>query len=144
MTIARKKPLPRSTKPIARKTRVKKVNTKRRAKNKARAYGGEERVTWLKTLPCCVVGRPSSPPVRHFGEIVNAHITTGGMGRKADAKLCVPMCDYHHKNQHLFGTRGFELAYGIDLKAEAAKVEAAWQTQLEQQDRKDIRLPESV
>lgn len=109
---------------IARKTRVRPVNAKRKAKNHARAYGGAERIAFVKSLPCIV----TMPSAKHYGEIQVAHTKTGGIGRKADSKHTVPLCEYHHANQHTFGVESFQLAYGVDLDAEADRVETAWQT----------------
>lgn len=106
--------------PPKRTGRPKLRNAKRKAKEFARAYGSKERVEWVKSLPSVVCGeRPC----------VNAHVRTGGTGRKADAKWIVPMTDVEHQNYHVVGKRFFEQWAGnIDLDALATATEAAWQS----------------
>lgn len=122
MTIKRRKALPRPKRSIARKTRVKPVNAKRRKKNHARAYGGAERIEWMHGLACAVTAG------RHYGPIEVAHTTTGGIGRKADSRHTIPLCHYHHGNLHGWGAKSFELAYGVSLAEQAELTEHAWQT----------------
>lgn len=123
--IARRKPLPRSQKPLKR-TPVKRVNAKRRKKNHARAYGGAGRIAFVKSLPCVVKGRPDGFPVRHDGPIEVMHTKSGGTARKADARLTVPCCQYHHRNAHTWGIETWQRAYGVDLEHEAANVAGHW------------------
>lgn len=112
--------------------KIRPVNAKRRKANHARAYGGAERIAFVKSLPCIVKGREEwANPVRHDGPIEVMHTKSGGKGRKADARFTVPCCSYHHRNAHLFGAKSFELAYGLSLEAEAARVESLWQQQQE-------------
>lgn len=110
----------RTTKPKS-SGRPKARNAKRKAKEFARAYGGGERVTFVRALPCLVCGRASTAPCE------NAHIVTGGMGRKADAALIVPLCSPHHQSLHARGRAPFEDRYGVDLGAAAVETEAKWQ-----------------
>ena len=121
---------------IQRRKPVKRVNAKRKAKNWSRAYGSEERVAFVQSLPC-VFGGQSSPCA---GVIANHHTESGGRGRKADAETVVPLCTRHHLELHQAGATAMETVYGVDLKAEAALTETRWQiasgisvTQVEQQ-----------
>lgn len=127
--IRRKVPLsPRSSRPTSRKKRT---AAEQRAEDE-RKYGSEERIAWLKSLPCIacrVVG---------FSEV--AHTRTGGTGRKADARFTVPLCGPRmqdgffvagcHRKQHDVGRSEFERDYDLLLDEEAEKTEAAWQRQL--------------
>lgn len=81
-----------------------------------RIYGSPERQAWFRTLGCLICGQ--SPEI--------AHVTNGGMGRKADARYTVPLCTSHHAEQHQQGVKSFEQAYGVDLKASAEWVESQW------------------
>lgn len=108
--------IPRKT-PLARGGRIKPRNAKRHSANWLRAYGSAERVQWVKSLPCLVCGATPSE---------NAHVYTGGMGRKADAAKIVPLCLIHHAEQHAYGNRTIEDDYWLDLRAEAARIEAMW------------------
>jgi hypothetical protein len=62
----------------------------------------------------------------HDGPIENAHIVTGGMGRKADAALIIPLCHSHHLALHDFGVEAFEAVYRISLEREAQQIQALW------------------
>jgi hypothetical protein len=111
--------------PIARKTRIRPVNAKRRKKTFARTYESSERVLFVKQM-CCIVGRIQDYP-KCWGDIENAHSRGGGAGRKADAALCVPLCHHHHLQLHAMGPRLFQLGYGVNLEEAAKAVEMAWQ-----------------
>ena len=110
-------------KQLARKA-LPKTNAARRRKEWARAYGSKERVAFVKSLPCATC---------HATEgIENAHIRTGGKGRKADYVAIVPLCRSNsygegcHNYLHRVGRASFEWAWGIDLDAAAAATEKAW------------------
>lgn len=100
---------------------LKSVNRKRKDREWKRAYGSEDRVRWVKQLNCLVCGAVPSE---------NAHIETGGTGRKADADRVVPLCAKHHTDpEHGYDCNKatFEATHGLDLQAEAEKIEARWQ-----------------
>lgn len=110
--------------------RIRKRNAKRRAKEFARAYGSKKRVKFVQSLPCLVDGCNRYPLARMV-----AHIETGGMGRKADANLTVPLCFHHHiEVLHRIGRESFEAKYGIDLQQLAADTESRWQAYLNTQE----------
>ncbi len=119
-----KKP-PRS-KPKARKP-VRKSNAARKRREFARAYHSAERVEWVKALPCVACG------VVGFSE--NAHVASGGAGRKADASQIVPLCSHDtpygsygcHRSLHNLGHKTFELRKDVDLDAAAENTERLWQ-----------------
>ncbi len=129
--IPRSKPLSRGS-PPKRKTPVKKVNRARKAKNWKRAYRSEAYVLWCKSQPCIACGRTELSEVAHVG--------SGGIGRKADAALTVPLCgpvcgeDYFgtwhyegcHRLLHRTGHQSFEERFNLDLDAEAEKCQARW------------------
>jgi hypothetical protein len=121
------KPAPRVKKPRPPKVRkpMKRVNVERRAEEFERAYGGTSRVAFVKSL-ACVAGRVSLT-MSCAGAIENAHIRTGGTGRKADAKLLIPLCTFHHRALHAHGPVAFERVYGLDLEAEAAATQSVWE-----------------
>jgi hypothetical protein len=100
-----------------RVVRVKAVNAARRSSERARAYGSPERRAWVKALPCLVcISIPSE----------NAHVVTGGMGRKADAASIVPLCHRCHRELHAIGVASFQDRHRLDLLAWAARVDAWW------------------
>ncbi len=67
-----------------------------------------------------------------------AHATTGGMGRKSDAKWLVPLtgrlapyvgrgpihqdAEGLHRELHRIGIKSFEAKYGVDLRAIASRL----------------------
>ncbi len=108
----RRTPLPPRTKP------VRKANPKRRQSEFARCYHSRERVRFVKSSPCLICATP-------FSE--NAHIKTGGMGRKSDYTSIVPLCTADHRNLHSLGRAEFENAYRIDLGYFALLTERLWQ-----------------
>lgn len=93
-----------------------------------RAYGSEARVRWVQSLRCLVPGCTRWPSD-------NAHIETGGTGRKADADRIVPLCRAHHTDGpdslHALAREGFEQRHGLDLAAEAERVDASWRRRSE-------------
>ena len=97
---------------------MKKTNPKRKAASFDRAYGGAERVEWVKAQPCWICAKTPSE---------NAHCRTGGTGRKADACYILPLCSFHHSVLHGKGKRSFEECYLIDLDYGAAITDARWE-----------------
>lgn len=91
--LAHGKPLVRRARLVSR-VRVRPRNAKRWKANLARAYGPEARREWMKGLPCLTCGR---------GPSENAHVATGGMGRKADASQLAPLCHSCHLELHAHG-----------------------------------------
>ena len=87
-----------------------------------RIYGGEERVHFVKTLPCCACGR--FPSEERPSE--NHHVRNGGLSRKADYLSIVPLCAPCHRLIHQIGKKSFVARYGVSLEAAAAFTQAAW------------------
>jgi hypothetical protein len=82
-------------KPIPRYTEIKRSRLrpkKRSAADFARIYGSQERVRWVKSLPCCGCGRLPTDDA----QTENAHTVSGGKGRKADAATIAPLCHGCH------------------------------------------------
>jgi hypothetical protein len=118
--------------PIARRTRVRKINRARKAKNSARAYGPAARREWLLARPCIVCG------IEGYTE--QAHTRTGGTGRKADASTLIALCGQRlrripgncgldegcHAELHRVGRSSFEKIHGVNLDVLAAATEKAW------------------
>jgi hypothetical protein len=91
----------------------------RKASEFLRIYGTKERVEWVKSLPSIVSGRTPC---------VNAHTSTGGMGRKADYTTIVPLTHEEHEELHRKGQRTFEAKYRVDLREAAQHIERYWQS----------------
>jgi hypothetical protein len=100
-----------------KRTPIRKRNPKRRSREWKRAYGSEARVEWIRNRPSVVSGRTPC---------VNAHVRTGGMGRKADACWIVPLTWVEHQRLHDHGRETFEAIEGIDLEEQARLTEQAW------------------
>lgn len=126
--LARKRPLQAKTPMKRAKTPLKPRNPARRAHNHARAYGPEDRIQWVKAQPCLVCGTVPSE---------NAHVRSGGMGRKADAKHIVPLCHTHHAALHQVGQKSFEATHRLLLDVWAAIVQDRWDRHATTHDAKD-------
>ena len=97
--------------PLRRKARLatkSRLRARKRIKAKARSniefqriYGSQRRVEFVKNLPCVVCTKKPSE---------NAHIKSGGMGRKADYTQIIPLCASCHRLQHEKGWK----ALGLD------------------------------
>lgn len=90
---------------IKRKTKLKAGKPikakKRSASDFARVYGSKARVEFVKSLPCVACNATPSD---------NAHIKSGGMGRKADYTDIVPLCSKCHTLQHQRGWKALGLS----------------------------------
>ena len=82
----KRSPLPPRRTPL-RKTRVRKVNRPRKAREFARCYHSRERVEFVRSLPCANCGI--------VGYSQNAHTENGGAGRKGDYTTIIPLCGPH-------------------------------------------------
>jgi hypothetical protein len=82
-----------------------------------REYGSAARIAWVSALPSVVSGH---------GPCVNAHTATGGVSRKAHHSSIVPLTVAEHDELHQHGQQTFEAKYQVDLRGEAARVDAAW------------------
>lgn len=102
--------------PFKRSGRIK--PKKRSAVEFARVYGSKARAAWVKSQMCFLC---SDVPCE------NAHIVTGGMGRKAEYTKIVPMCKPHHAMLHRMGRPSFERYMTTDLDALAEACEQRWQ-----------------
>jgi hypothetical protein len=114
--------------PLKRKTRLtgtRKPKARKRIapKNRSaiefqRIYGSKRRVEFVKRMGCCVCGKTPCE---------NAHIKSGGMGRKADYREIIPLCSACHHKQHSQGWK----ALGMDqqlLQGLAYMTQVAWAT----------------
>lgn len=86
-----------------------------------RAYGGPERLAWIQRQPCVISGAHPC---------VAAHVKSGGMGRKADARWTVPLLSRLHDELHRHGQKTFEAKYGVDLMFWAQIIDARWEVHL--------------
>lgn len=115
----RKKPIARS--PMKR--------GQRKPSETLRVYGPPVRRAFVTALPCvyCVAISPIFALVG--GKRHQAHVETGGMGRKADANKIVPLCASHHRryDEHQFPFDSDETREWV--KAQAPVIEALWQSQ---------------
>lgn len=127
MTLYRHKPVrrktslrPKTPNPLKR-GRIKPTNPKRKAKAFAKAYHSEERVEFIRTLPCAVDWCDAT-------RSDNAHIAGAGAGLKAGYVLVIALCRAHHTrlDTHPEGRRGFEQEYGLNLPQIAQTTHAAW------------------
>mgnify|MGYP003672380500 FL=1 len=103
------------------------TRTQRRKAERLRAYGGTERIKFVRSMGCSICGWVTTQPrpgLEH--PIENAHTRSGGTGRKADADTIIPLCWTHH-DEYDGGKKTFAAKYSFDPIARAAEVESAWQ-----------------
>lgn len=87
-----------------------------------RIYGSPERAEWIEWQSSVASGQTPCE---------NAHIKTGGTGRKADYIWIVPLTWEEHRIElHTLGRETFEAKYKIDLDAKAIETERRWQDYL--------------
>lgn len=88
-----------------------------------RIYGSQDRVRWVQDQDCIFCG---ATPCE------NAHVTNGGMGRKADAEYIVPACagearnGCHWEMDHGIGKKAMERKYRLNLREKARETDAKW------------------
>lgn len=121
---------PKPRKPLRTKTRINATNPERLARLRAQQFPERPAVK-----PWCLValklaeyrrkhGAKQQPAgwFRCWGPVDPAHVVTRGAGGKADD--VVDLCRGHHREQE-GRTAEFEERYGVDLKAEAARLARA-------------------
>lgn len=93
-----------------------------RPSERERVYGGEGFIRFTHHSRCVVCGYTpcEMAHVKPRGEL------PVGMGRKADAKWVVPLCFWHHREQHDIGYDTFQRKYERDLDLDAVAHWAKW------------------
>ena len=66
-------------------------------------------LAFIRTLPCVCCGRTRG--------VQAAHVGSRGMGQKCSDLETIPLCDFHHKEQHRIGMKKFLLLYDLDIPA---------------------------
>lgn len=107
------------TKPTKARKRIK-PNSKRQKTNRKKNFHLNERVDYIKSLPCLVCGNTPSD---------NEHVRSRGAG--GTYKDIVPLCRTHHNERHQLGRDTFGEKYGKDFTHEvllkkAAEIELQW------------------
>ena len=107
------------------------VRLKRRKRERANIRA-ETRVrcpshaAWVRnTFFCLLHSNIRGDQCVYGGRTQSAHVrsgTDGGTGIKPSDSWIVPLCENHHREQHAIGEPAFERRYGIDMKAEAARL----------------------
>jgi hypothetical protein len=93
---------------------------KRTASEFRRVYGSKGFQTFIRTMPCWACGYAGASPR------VLAHTENGGMGRKADAKTCIALCNVCHHKQHQSGWVSIAMTAESRTRA-AEQTWAAWE-----------------
>jgi hypothetical protein len=84
---------------------------------------------YIRRMPCLLrhkVNRMTGRQAMCWGRTEAAHVTTCGAGGE-DRGNTVPMCSAHHARQGRVGIKTFQEEFGIDLVAEAKRLEAEYQ-----------------
>lgn len=114
-----RKPLRSKSAPRQRKP-MKRANPANKAREFARCFHSEARVLFVQSLNCAACGRLPSQ---------NAHVKSGGMGRREGFAWIVPLCEKCHTAQE-GRTSAFERERRLPdgfLYATAAATERLWQ-----------------
>lgn len=106
--LSRRAPLKRGL-PLARHTRIRRVNHHRIRARRAACFGAQADL--CRTMPCLACWAPGCEP---------HHEPPRSCGGRDSA--CVPLCPDHHRQRHAIGRAAFEAHYKIDLRAEAARL----------------------
>lgn len=102
--------------PLARGVGIRRRNEARAKRLHRRNFGDEADA--VRAMPCLCSG--VGPLVRCCGATVDAHVTSRGAGGgRFDV---IPLCWWHHNEQHTIGIESFAGRYGLDLRAEADRI----------------------
>lgn len=104
-------------KPLARRKPMKKRNEARRARLFTEQFGSTAFVKWVRMQSCVVPGCGAWPAEA-------AHVTSRGAGGTAED--IVPLCSWHHNEQHRSGIDTFQAKHKVDLKALAEWTQTRW------------------
>lgn len=76
---------------------------------------------WIRTFRCACWGNPHGPcdidhgvEAAHYRSAENA-----GMGMKPSDFWLIPLCRFHHAEQHRIGQPAFEARYGFSMREKA-------------------------
>ena len=124
-------PLPPRSTPLKRSPVRKKRKTARRGPMRSKAY------LWFLKIDCrcvaCVRLALADPTcsfqllMQHRQHLIDpAHGPVNGRGSKGPDNEAIPLCRYHHEEQHRLGWPAFESKYGFSREKEAAAHYAAF------------------
>lgn len=100
-------------------TRPRKRNAPRIAEKSAEAFK-----QWIRGRSCLCFPRGGCG-----GKVEAAHVDYAGdkgMGTKASDKYTVPLCTFHHAEQHRMGWKSFEAKYGFVALSVAEFLWSRW------------------
>ena len=86
---------------------------------------------WIRGFACIAGDRDGILRACALGSAVIecAHVKSRGAGGD-DIGNCVPLCHYHHQQQHTIGIRSFQQRHGLDLYAIAADLGRIYRARL--------------
>ena len=115
----KRSPLPSRSKPLARRTAVKR---KRATPRRVSVDRNPEYLAWLRERQCVACARSCNPMLMEimWPIIDAAHGPVNGRGSKGPDSGAIPLCRHHHIEQHQIGWQLFERKYGISREKEAA------------------------
>lgn len=83
---------------------------------------------WIGRLPCIL--RVAGCWSDFLGTVIDvAHVKSRGAGG-ADRNNLVPLCHFHHMQQHYLGIRSFQARYGMDLKVIARQLTTVYEAEV--------------
>jgi hypothetical protein len=77
----------------------------------------EAHLDFIRSLPCCVCGDPTSTEAAHISYGDPMILKKGrGLGQKEDDRWTVPLCNRHHRESHDYGNevRWWKIVAGLD------------------------------
>jgi Putative HNHc nuclease len=119
---------PKRRKPRKRPVKAKRA-TPRRAKNRCPGF-----LVYLRRRRMCRVGLGRVWGC--YGPVEAAHVHARRNG--GDVSNAVPLCRYHHAEQHRIGVKSFAAKYGLDLEALARRY---WEDYLAELVRNPLARP---
>jgi len=93
-----------------KRTELRRSNPTRARKRERENFG--DRAPIVRAMPCLAASSNTCA-----GEIHAAHAKSRGAG--GNRRHLIPLCQFHHHEQHQHGVRTFEAAHGLDLLAAA-------------------------
>lgn len=120
--LTRRAPIARGKVRLARGGPLPAVNPERRRRLHERNFG--DKATWIRSLPC-TCGRAACRAYRSDA----AHVVARGMGGcGGDKRHLVPLSRPCHLEQERVGVEAFGRAIGVDLAAEAERLDELWRS----------------
>lgn len=112
-------------KPLKSYADVKQIKKPKGPKERFEELKDEKLRGYVRGLPCALQGQQRRDFYRCSGLVQVAHVKSKGAAG-GDWDNVIPLCEFHHMDQHRVGIKSFEYHYNLRLKPLARKVTAAY------------------